>query len=732
MSELSKGFKRQAHLLSTFPGGLTSPAGFDVPIFFTYHPAILLPGRKPALIVPVSDHFRLLQRFLIGEFIPSSLHITPQYGAPVPSVLPKLVAIDIETYGILAGVNQTVFHPIKSLLVDGVPLSEQIISISFGFTLTTEANDTVYQTFVYDFQQHKYLIHRWFRSLVSNGSTILGQNTKFDIQYLRLCDPVLATILDPTRIRLDDTLLGSFLLFEQRPEKGLKELATLFGLTDYTLSSVTGRLGNAKSRTDPALIYYNALDVACTLALYSYTWSQVAKVYGQNSSKMSTLCAEMRNQILWDVIMLESSGIAFSVPELKALHARHTALAAQHTAVALSHGVKVGGVGSEKSCRSFMTEALTELGLLNDSRVQLTEKARKISVGQENFGLILSCSGPSYAHWDTLNALIGYHTSAKVLNTYTGKLLDTPSVGLVRRYNSLGIAYPAWYPIPANIAKGGPQPGTTLGGTIQGRFSCKTPAAQTFPPDVKRCMTTRYAGGFLSEFDLSQIELRGGALLSGDPIMIDEYRRGIDRHTQTALVIWPDADPLAPDFKTTKRQGGKTLNFLVLYRGGALKFQETLLKDHNIYIELEKCQAAIDLFNTRYHHFREWQDRNIDTVKRLGYLELPTGWSRNWGKGLGGLVDSISEICDFPIQTIAAQTLQNAHFMIECKRQALHLKSKVVCQIHDSLYVDGPPDEEKIMDEIVGFYLTNPPLWTILCNTLGRTVPLLYEKKKLR
>jgi hypothetical protein len=54
-----------------------------------------------------------------------------------------------------------------------------------------------------------------------------------------------------------------------------------------------------------------------------------------------------------------------------------------------------------------------------------------------------------------------------------------------------------------------------------------------------------------------------------------------------------------------------------------------------------------------------------------------------------------------------------------------------VLQSHDALFVDSPPEEEQEVDEIMDKYLTDPPLYGILKETLGRSVPILYEKERL-
>ena len=730
-SQLRSGFSKQGQLLSSFINGLT---GDDTPVFFTYHPAVLF--RRPQLVNVLESHFILLQRYLEGDFIPYNITVNPEVGAPVPCKLPAfvpIVALDIETYGILKGTNQSVFHPVKSEAIDGVPLGKQVISVSFGYRDGTAP--TGYRTFVYNpsCRNHLIRIRQWFELISKQSVTLLGQNLKFDLLYLYFNHPILSYWISPIHLTIDDTLVASFLYHEQRPEKGLKELATLFGLTDYNRLAVTSKSGRATGPTDPNLYYYNCLDVATTLALYSYTREMIGKRYGPDSPKLSYVCASLCNQILWDAINLEMNGCSFTLPKLREIHKEYSQLCDEMVESASQHNLIIKGTGSDASCRKFMFDALTEVGLLHNPQVKLTEKKQELSVGKDNFNLLLEHSTPAHRYWEPLQFLKNYHIASKMVSSYTAKLLPEVETkkqgeGIITLTGDEGVTYPSWYCIPSYTQHYGDTTGS--GGTIQARFSARNPAAQTFPPPIMACLCSRWIGGQIVSYDLSQIELRIAGFLSNDPVMLDEYRRGIDRHEVTGLFVYPEVDPNSPEFRADggPRDAGKTLNFLVIYRGGALKYQETMMKDYGLYVPLAKCQQSIAYFNKRYPVFREWQDTNIEFVRKHGYLELPTGWSRQWGTGKGAS-DSVSEICDFPIQVIAAQLLQSAHYAMLCDFIRLGLHSCFILQIHDALYLDVFPGESKIIDEIARKHLTHPPLLTILENQMNRTIPITYEKE---
>jgi len=229
------------------------------------------------------------------------------------------------------------------------------------------------------------------------------------------------------------------------------------------------------------------------------------------------------------------------------------------------------------------------------------------------------------------------------------------------------------------------------------------------------------------------MELRVAALLSGDPVMMDYYTNKRDIHVETALLIDPLADSTSPAFNAPDglRALGKTVNFLMLYRGGHNKLRETANKQLGLSLSYDFCQSAVTQFYYRHHILGQWQEQLIATARKQGYLELITGWGRTFG--LGKSADSyINEICNFPVQTIAAQLLQSSQFAVTRDISKLKLRSCICLQVHDSLCVDTWPTEEPIIDDLMKKHLTHPPLLTIIENQLGRTVPIDYKKEKAK
>ena len=736
VSTLTSAFKLQGH-----PGGNCKPLATTfsasdcsrINVFFTYHPAILLPGRKPALVHAVEAHFMLLLRFLQGRMTPNTLKFNEHFGLfPNLKTVGKVVSVDIETYGILKSIEQTVFHPIKSIHVDKIPLGKQVVTISFCYR-NTETDELEAYQYVFQWRLHLGYVHKWLQHAIKNHITLLGQNIPFDVQYMAANDTVLAALLQPSLINLDDTMILSFLQFEQRPERGLKELAKLFGIADYDKLTLTAKTGTAASHVDPALHYYNSFDAAATITLYEELLLLLPKKYGSRTTKTSELCSSFRNELLWTTIKMSQAGFTVSVPDLIRTH--HTLENRTNTQKAFckKHDLIIAGTGSQKSTLSFFEKLVNDIGLTDSPQLELTEKKKDISLGANNTNLIMNNLDDNHSDRLILQAYSDYVSDSKIIGTYTKPILTTPAKGIVHTAvanKAIGYCYPAWFPTPRFVGR---ESRGSSGGTIQARFSCKSPAAQTFPPSIKKTIRSRWPQGKINVYDLSQIELRMAGFLSNDYYILEDYKNDSDLHTSTAMLIDPSVAITSEEFLAPHglRALGKTVNFLVIYKGGAYKLQQTALEDLGLHLDLNFCKSIIANYYRRHSGLLKWQNSLIEQVRQRGFIEMPTGWSRNFATGTAAIESYRNEICNYPIQTTAAQIMQSAQYAIMYELHKRRFRSTICLQIHDSLLVDTLPAEESSIEPIIDKYLTRPPLFVKLELMYGRTVPLKYSKESL-
>jgi hypothetical protein len=196
-------------------------------------------------------------------------------------------------------------------------------------------------------------------------------------------------------------------------------------------------------------------------------------------------------------------------------------------------------------------------------------------------------------------------------------------------------------------------------------------------------------------------------------------------------VIFPDADPSDPGWKKSDEYKlGKTLNFLVIFRGGAAAFQRTALEDAKVEIELGFCQQAIKAWSAKHHVYWEWQNEMIDLAAKQGYLVLPTGWSRTFGRGHQNIAGQVGEVLNFLHQAPCAQLTHSAHYKTRMEFLKYRLRSLICLNIYDALFADIYPGEEKDVKEILLNNMSNPPLLPVFEAWVGRKINWLAELKE--
>lgn len=301
------------------------------------------------------------------------------------------------------------------------------------------------------------------------------------------------------------------------------------------------------------------------------------------------------------------------------------------------------------------------------------------------------------------------------------------------------LAIPNWLVVPTHPKDGlGDE-----GGTKQGRIIAKAAARpQTWPPKVQKCMRSRFPEGILVKADASQIELRTAALLSGDASMVAEYQKAKpDLHGDMAVRIFGPEVLQNPYFgggdgAKDPRQWAKQVNFLVLFRGGALKLQETILKECGVLLDFKTCKAIVDALPVQRPGLWAWQEALIKDVHKRGYIVLPwTGQSRYY---MGGLDYDVNEIVNTPIQTWAGNTLLRVQAAMESDLPDMNDPDPDIWMFHnwyDAVYFDcrnqaAATRASTILGKAVQ-YVESQDCWGMLQDRLGRKVPLKFDVKEL-
>lgn len=627
---------------------------------------------------------------------------------------------------------QRTFHPAKAQALDGIPASEAIETVGISWREPDGKRHS--SVFVWP-EDAEYLAVILERACAS-GAWLEGLNLPFDVMFLRRA-PQLMGLLEPETVRLCELAVRNFQASDVRTEHGLKAIARLERVYDYSRELDLRAGARYRDRFDPRLHHYNCIDAEAGGVIGERLCESIGRNY-PSRLKLGAYANQFYSDLTWTVILMSEWGICFDRERLNALRTRTKRRIARYADLALArHGIKVAGTGSKSSIQSLVNLSSEYAKLLDDPRLEKTTRRGDISTKEANLNLICHSLAVGTPQRTAMRYLLKYREQAKLESSYLRTLLegsrakrkkDWPESGGLDRNPALigDLAYPQWYLVPQGSAD------DTEGGTQQGRLAAKAFAAQTPPKPIKRCMKSRYPGGFLWELDYKGLEWLVAALLSGDPLMMTEILDGIDPHSAAALEMFGSQVRNRPDWDKF-RQAGKRRNFLALYRGGWKALQLNVRKDANIEMSESDCRRSVAQVPRKYPILWGWQDDLIAKAKRQGYLEAPLiGDTRTFLGSARGIDETYtSTICNFLVQWTAARITQSAHWeLIKAARKA---KARVVfpCQTHDSILADGARGTENWLDETLGKCLTSPGFYGKLCKEIGRTLPLTTEKKVL-
>jgi DNA polymerase-1 len=248
---------------------------------------------------------------------------------------------------------------------------------------------------------------------------------------------------------------------------------------------------------------------------------------------------------------------------------------------------------------------------------------------------------------------------------------------------------------------------TTFGqtGTATGRLSSANPNLQNIPIRTELGRGIRAAfiadpGHVLLTADYSQIELRLLAHFSGDPLLVDAYRRGDDIHTLTASQVF-GVPPLmvTPDH----RRQAKVVNFGIVYGLSPFGLSQ------NLGIPTAEAKRFIESYFEKYAGVRKFIDKTLEEARRdlkvqtlFGRVRpIPDINSKNPNQR--GFAERTA--VNTPLQGTAADLIKMAMIRIDHAIGERELKSRMTLQVHDELVFEVPEAEIDIMRSLVREYM---------------------------
>ncbi len=236
--------------------------------------------------------------------------------------------------------------------------------------------------------------------------------------------------------------------------------------------------------------------------------------------------------------------------------------------------------------------------------------------------------------------------------------------------------------------------------TVTGRLSSQDPNLQNIPirsdlgQEIRRAFVAREPGpdgvpwAILSA-DYSQIELRILAALSGEPAMIEAFRRGEDIHAATAArVFGVRPSEVTPE----QRRRAKMVNFGIAYGISAFGLAQRLG------IGRTDAAALIEHYFASYPGIRGYIERTLATARARGYVETLTGRRRVLREinSANATVRGAAErnAINSPIQGTAADMIKLAMGRLHAEFERRGLRTRLVLQVHDELVFDLCRSEE--------------------------------------
>lgn len=445
----------------------------------------------------------------------------------------------------------------------------------------------------------------------SRRATIVAHNGKFDLLWLRVTMDI--------KWRVDfDTMLASHILDENR-KHGLKLLASsILGAPNYDID-VGAKQGQSLFST---LAKYHALDLYYTLKLYHHFRRELSE-----EPAIERLFFHLTMPAHEMFFEAEYRGVAINLDQFK----RTEKKLRQRLFQAQAKLKRVADInwGSPKQVGDLLFKKL---------KIESVEKTKS---GADS-------------------------TSESVL-----KRIDHPAVKTLLEFREakqqLSFFIEGWKPFLDGSFL---HPSFKIHGTVTGRLSCENPNLQQVPRDPEiRSLIDGFIDSFghrwvLVEADLSQIELRIAAELSGDDEMIYCFTHGIDIHWKTVLrelfrgggekelilrtasgitgskvtnyskaidileKAGPDAAVKIDGQWKELRKKAKAINFGYLYGMWWKKFVDYARDNYGVKVTDEEAEASRNFFFQTYEKLGPWHKRQKDFVRRNGYVRSLIGRKR--------------------------------------------------------------------------------------------------------
>ncbi|USL89322.1 DNA polymerase [Bacillus phage vB_BceH_LY2] len=234
---------------------------------------------------------------------------------------------------------------------------------------------------------------------------------------------------------------------------------------------------------------------------------------------------------------------------------------------------------------------------------------------------------------------------------------------------------------------------------------------------IKRMFISRFYNGGLLQLDYSALESRVLALDSKDEDMIQAFLNGEDVHRQTAsLVFRKPMDEVTDDERTM----AKATSFGLAY--GETPF--SYYSKHNM--TLEEAEKLFEDFFAGKPTIKAYIEKNKEYALEHGNIETMQGYTRNlrdvYSKDKTKRNGALRQTTNTRIQGSGAFLTNNSLIYINNIIEKKGLRSRIVLTVHDSIVIDCPPEEIKLMAYIGKYVMENLPIDWLFIDWKGERI----------
>jgi DNA polymerase-1 len=494
--------------------------------------------------------------------------------------------------------------------------------------------------------------------LEGEGSLKVGQNLKYDLQ-------VLVNYGIHVKGKIFDTMIAHYLI-QPEQKHGLDYLAEAYlGYRTVTTEELIGKKGpkQAGMRDVPLdrLCEYACEDADVTWQLYRILHEELRK------TGLDDLSTKIEFPLVKVLCRMERAGVKLD-----------RAFLDQYAGTLEADLLGIRDSIYELAGEEFNISSPRQLGEILFDKLKIVSNAKKTKSKQystsEDVLIKLADKHP------IIDKVLEFRTLKKLLSTYVEALpkMINPGTGLIHTSYNQAVA-------------------------ATGRLSSNNPNLQNIPireergREIRKAFIPRSDDFILLSADYSQIELRLMAHMSGDPLMVEAFRKGEDIHTATAAKIFN----VAPGQVNRAQRGkAKTANFGIIYGISAFGLSQRLN------ISRKESKELIDNYFSTYSRVREYMEESVSTAREKGYVETMMG-RRRYLRDIhsrNAVVRGFAErnAVNAPIQGSAADIIKIAMIRIQQQLDRTGKKTKMILQVHDELVFDvHVPELEEIRQMVI-------------------------------